>query len=120
DVIFLGMECEGAPTSWLYGPLYNEQLSRDMDFSRRLAGSNFEQGKSLIDIFEPKEAYVYAMGQEPWLEFISSIKYSPESHPIVQSNMLIDYMKIKGGVAERLYGEKEILYNKQLELAEQL
>lgn len=112
DVIFLGMECDGAPTSWLYGPLYNEQMSRDMDNSRRLAGSNFQQGKSLVDIFHPEEVYVYAMGQEPWLEFISSIKYSPESNPIVQSNLLIDYVKNQDKRAERLYGEKEILYNK--------
>jgi L-ascorbate metabolism protein UlaG (beta-lactamase superfamily) len=112
DVIFLGMECEGAPTSWLYGPLYNEPLSRDMDYSRRLAGSNYDQGKSLVDIFNPNEVYVYAMGQEPWLEFISSIKYTPESHPIVQSNMLIDHVLEQNKVAERLFGEKEILYNK--------
>jgi L-ascorbate metabolism protein UlaG (beta-lactamase superfamily) len=110
DVLFLGMECDGAPLSWLYGPLLSEPLPRDKDFSRRLAGSNFERGKGLVDTFNAKEVYVYAMGQEPWLEFISSIKYTDESNPIVQSNKLIEYCNSKGIIAERLFGEKEILY----------
>lgn len=112
DVVFLGMECDGAPLSWLYGPLLPEELSRDRDGSRRLAGSNYDRGKALVDNFNPKEVYVYAMGQEPWCEFISSIKYTDESHPIVQSNMLVQDCNGRGIVAERLFGEKEILYNK--------
>jgi L-ascorbate metabolism protein UlaG (beta-lactamase superfamily) len=111
DVLFLGMECEGAPLSWLYGPLLTEDISRDNDQSRRLAGCDFEKGMHLVNIFHPKEAYVYAMGQEPWLEFISSIKYTEESKPIVQSNMLVEACKERGIVAERLFGEKELLYD---------
>jgi L-ascorbate metabolism protein UlaG (beta-lactamase superfamily) len=112
DVVFLGMECDGAPLSWLYGPLLPESLARDKDASRRLAGSNFERGRSLVEAFNPKEVYVYAMGQEPWVEFVSSIKYTDESNPIIQSNKLIDHLTARGIVAERLFGEKEILYNK--------
>ena len=115
DVIFLGMECEGAPLTWLYGPLLTDEIARDKDQSRRLAGCNFDQGRGLVDSFNAKEVYVYAMGQEPWLEFISSIKYTPESHPIVQSNKLIEYCNDKGVIAERLFGEKEILYSKSKE-----
>lgn len=111
DVIFLGMECEGAPLSWLYGPLLTENLPRDKDQTRRLSGSDFKKGMDLIDIFNPAEAYVYAMGQEPWLEFISSIKYTPESHPIVQSNMLVEECTKRGIIAERLFGEKELYYS---------
>ncbi|ASZ09486.1 MBL fold metallo-hydrolase [Chitinophaga pendula] len=114
DVIFLGMECDGAPLSWLYGPLLQQDLARDKDASRRLSGSDYERGMHLVDIFHPKEIYVYAMGQEPWLEFISSIKYTDESNPIVQSNKLIRECESKGIVAERLYGEKELLYNYEL------
>ncbi|MBC9934898.1 MBL fold metallo-hydrolase [Chitinophaga qingshengii] len=118
DVVFLGMECEGAPLSWLYGPLMTEELSRDRDQTRRFAGSDFEQGRALAEIFNPHEMYVYAMGQEPWLEFISSIKYTPESHPIVQSNKLVEYCTGRGIITERLFGEKEILYSKVKEGAE--
>jgi len=68
-----------------------------------------------VDTFNPKEVYVYAMGAEPWLEFISSIKYAPESYPIVQSDKLVQECKNRGIVSERLYGEKELLYVHRLE-----
>jgi L-ascorbate metabolism protein UlaG (beta-lactamase superfamily) len=112
DVIFLGMECDGAPLTWLYGPLMTKKVARDQDNSRRLAGSDCAKGVSLVNIFNPRETYVYAMGQEPWLEFISSIKYTDESNPIIQSNKLVEYCTNKGIVAERLFGEKELLYEK--------
>jgi L-ascorbate metabolism protein UlaG (beta-lactamase superfamily) len=118
DVLFLGMECDGAPLSWLYGPLLTEELARDKDQSRRLAGSNCEKGMHLVDIFHPKEAYVYAMGQEPWLEFISTVRYTEESKPIIQSDMLVAECAKRGIIAERLYGEKEILYDYVAEEAE--
>lgn len=111
DVLFLGMECEGAPLTWLYGPLLTEDITREQDQSRRLAGCDYERGMHLINIFHPKEAYVYAMGQEPWLEFISSIKYTPESKPIVQSNMLVEECARRNIITERLFGEKELLYD---------
>lgn len=112
DIIFLGMECDGAPLSWLYGPLFTKKIQRDQDGSRRLSGSDCMRGMSLVDIFHPREVYVYAMGQEPWVEFISSVKYTDESNPIVQSNKLVDICRSRGIIAERLYGEKELLYGK--------
>ncbi|MDO6431646.1 MBL fold metallo-hydrolase [Flavitalea sp. BT771] len=114
DVIFLGMECDGAPLTWLYGPLLTKKVPRDQDATRRLDGSDCKRGMSLVDIFHPKEVYVYAMGQEPWVEFISSLKYTDESNPIVQSNMLVNICRERNIIAERLYGEKEILYEKQV------
>ncbi|HEX8531575.1 MAG TPA: MBL fold metallo-hydrolase, partial [Cytophagales bacterium] len=110
DVVFLGMECDGAPLTWLYGPLLTGELARDKDHSRRLAGSNYEKGISLVDIFRPREVYVYAMGQEPWLEFISTVRYTNASNPIIQSNLLVEECTKRGIIAERLFGEKEILY----------
>jgi len=110
DVLFLGMECDGAPLSWLYGPLLPEPLTREQDQSRRLAGSDFKQGEKMVDAFKPKNVFVYAMGMEPWLEFISSIKYTDESKPIVESNKLLEECKSRGIVAERLFGEKTIEY----------
>ncbi|HJT75222.1 MAG TPA: MBL fold metallo-hydrolase, partial [Chitinophaga sp.] len=118
DVIFLGMECDGAPLSWLYGPLLTEELPRDKDQSRRLSGSNYEKGMHLVNIFNPKETYVYAMGQEPWLEFISTVKYTDESNPIIQSNKLVQECTARGIIAERLFGEKELLYGYSEVLAE--
>jgi L-ascorbate metabolism protein UlaG (beta-lactamase superfamily) len=109
DALFLGMECDGAPLSWLYGPLLTQKVERGMDESRRLAGSNCEQGMNIVDRFNCREVYVYAMGQEPWLNYVMSIKYTAESRPIVESNRLIQSCQERGIIAERLFGEKEIL-----------
>jgi len=108
DVLFLGMECDGAPLSWVYGPLVTRPLDRKMDHSRRLSGSNYERGIDIVRRFHCKEAYVYAMGMEPWLKYIMAKEYTPESDPIVASNRLIEDCRSQGLVAERLYGEKEI------------
>jgi L-ascorbate metabolism protein UlaG (beta-lactamase superfamily) len=109
DALFLGMECNGAPLSWLYGPLLTQRVERTMDESRRLSGSNYEQAIEIVNVFNCREAYVYAMGQEPWLNYIMSIKYSEKSRPIVDSNRLIEECRRRGMIAERLFGEKEIL-----------
>ncbi len=111
DVLFLGMECDGAPASWLYGPLFPKRIERKMDQSRRLAGCNFNQAIGLVDQFHCKEVYVYAMGQEPWLNYVMSIKYTEQSNPIVQSNMLVNTCRQRGIPSERLFGEREILLN---------
>jgi L-ascorbate metabolism protein UlaG (beta-lactamase superfamily) len=109
DALFLGMECDGAPLSWIYGPLLTRKLDHAMDDSRRLSGSNCEQAMQIVNCFRCREAYVYAMGQEPWLNYIMSIKYTDQSRPIVESDKLIQACQERGIVAERLFGEKEIL-----------
>jgi hypothetical protein len=49
------------------------------------------------------------MGQEPWLNYIMSIKYTDQSRPIIESDRLIKTCEERRITAERLYGEKEIL-----------
>jgi L-ascorbate metabolism protein UlaG (beta-lactamase superfamily) len=108
DILFLGMECDGAPLSWMYGPLVTRPLDRKVDNSRRLSGSNYERGIDIVRRFNCREAYVYAMGMEPWLKYIMAKEYTPTSDPIVASNRLIEECRGMGLVAERLFGEKEL------------
>lgn len=109
DMLFLGMECDGAPLTWLYGPLLSIPLNRGFDRNRTLSGSDFEKAWSIVDKLQCKSVYIYAMGQEPWLEFISSLKYTSTSPQIVESNKLMDACREKNIVTERLYGKKEWL-----------
>ena len=109
DVLFLGMECDGAPLTWVYGPLLTQPLERKKDQGRRLAGSNYERGIGIVDSLHPKEVYVYAMGQEPWLNYVMTRKYTEDSNPIKASNRLIEDCTGRGMPAERLFGEREIL-----------
>ncbi len=107
DTLFLGMECDGAPMSWLYGPLFEKPLSRKHDKGRRLAGSDCDKALGIVNAMQCKELYVYAMGEEPWLGYIMSVGYNDDSAPIVESNKLIEACHKKGIVAERLFAKKE-------------
>lgn len=109
DVLFLGMECDGGPLSGLYGPILTKPLSRKHDLSRRLNGSNYRRGMGIIDCLRPTQAYVYAMGQEPWLTYLTSIRYPEESQPIMESNKLVAECHRRGIESERLFGYKEII-----------
>jgi hypothetical protein len=110
DVLFIGMECDGAPMSWLYGPIMTIRVDRKMDQSRRFSGSDYERGIDIVNQLNFKEVYVYAMGQEPWLTYVSSVKYTDDSNPIVASNKLIEDCCGRSIVAERLYGTRELIY----------
>jgi len=108
DVLNLGMECDGGPLSWLYGPLLTKPLARKQDQSRRLNGSNYERGIEIVNQLNPKQVYVYAMGQEPWLTYLTSIQYTSQSRPIVDSDRLVADCAGRGITAKRLFGHEEI------------
>lgn len=108
DVLFIGMECEGAPYTWAYGPLLSQPVSRQQSASRRLNGSDSVRGLRLIEQLQPEQVYVYAMGMEPWLNYITSIHYSDDSMAIIESNKLIEACRQQGRIAERFLGRAEI------------
>ncbi len=109
DIVFIGMECDGAPLSWLYGSLITKPIPRKIDQSRRFDGSNYEKANALISELNPKQVYVYAMGQEPWLKYLTSIEYTADSRPIIESDKLVAECRRQGRNAERLFGQKEIV-----------
>jgi hypothetical protein len=103
------MECVGGPLSWLYGPLLTGSISRRDDQSRRFDGSNYVKAIDLVERVKPEQVYVYAMGHEPWLSFLTSINYTEESPQIIESNKLIEECKRRGLISERLLYHKEII-----------
>jgi L-ascorbate metabolism protein UlaG (beta-lactamase superfamily) len=96
DVMFLGMESEGAPMSWLYGPLLHTPLSRKMDQSRRVNGSNAERAIEIVRRLQPSQVYIYAMGREPWLSHVMAMGYHEESPQLLESRRLMDYCRGRG------------------------
>ena len=108
DLVFVGMECDGAPLSWLYGPLFTRPLVRKNDQSRRFDGSDCEKAMKIVDLFGPSQVYVYAMGQEAWLRHVMNVVYTPDARPIVESDRLVSICRDRGLTAERLYLKKEI------------
>ena len=77
---------------------------RQYELVERVRRYNPDTDEALLD-----RAYVYAMGQEPWLGYVTSIKYTDESKPIVESNKLVEMCRSRGLQTERLLGTKELL-----------
>lgn len=110
DTLFIGMECKGAPLSWVYGPLYSNSLRRKMDQDRRLNGSDCDSAWHITQCLAPTNLYVYAMGAEPWLSFISSIAYTTASEPIVESDKLIARCEQHQINSKRLFGTETLRF----------
>jgi len=108
DAMFMGLECDGAPQSWMYGPLAVRRMSRQMDQSRKLCSSDFAKCAGMIARLKPQHIYIYAMGREPWLSYITSLDYSSDSKPILEAGRLVDHCKQQGLDVEDLYCKKEI------------
>lgn len=108
EIVFLGMECEGAPVSWLYGPLFNRTLVRKNDQSRKFDGCNFDRAVRLVDRFSPKQTYIYAMGQEPWLGHVMGLVFTDTSYATIEAKKLVDQCNARGITSERLHITKEL------------
>lgn len=109
DVLFVGMECDGAPMTWLYGPMFTRPVLYKNDHSRRFDGSDCDKAVKLMDVFHPKYVFIYAMGMEPWLGHVAALFYTPESRPITESARLVDVCTSRGVVGERLALRKELV-----------
>ena len=109
DCLFLGMECVGAPATWLYGPLLQKMLTRGEDQSRRLDGCDAAKALKMHQYFDPKYFFIYAMGAEPWLTHITSILYSEEITQFKEARRVESTLRPQGRSAQLLFGKMELL-----------
>jgi len=109
DALFLGMECHGAPLSWLYGPTTSRPLPRKDDESRRLSGMDCERAVAVLSKFEVNNIFVYAMGQEPWLRYLMGLEYTPESIQLREVAKFLSVCRQQGKSAEQLFLSKELM-----------
>jgi L-ascorbate metabolism protein UlaG (beta-lactamase superfamily) len=109
DMLFLGMESEGAPMSWMYGPLLHTPLPRKMDQSRRLNGSNGARAIEIVRRLQPKEVYVYAMGREPWLGHVMSMGYHDDAPQLIEARKLMAYCREHGIPTGMPYVQEELI-----------
>jgi len=110
DALFLGMECDGAPLTWLYGPLLSRPISRRDDESRRLSGANFSRARQIIEQFECERVFVYAMGLEPWLRYVMGVELTADSIQLTESDRLIAHLQDEGIQCRRLYGSCDLSF----------
>ncbi|MFI5916512.1 MBL fold metallo-hydrolase [Dactylosporangium sp. NPDC051541] len=107
DMAFLGMECDGAPLTWLYQALLTRPVTKKMSDSRKLSGSNAEQAGAIVTELGAGEAYIYAMGEEDWLGHVMATSYTPDSYQLKQVEAFLARCAATGVKAEHLLGQRE-------------
>ena len=108
DIAFIGMECDGAPLNWLYGALFTQPVPRKMSSTRKMSGSDAAQAGEIVQRLGAREAYVYAMGEEDWLQHVMATSYTPESYQLQQVNRFLADCAGRGVRAEHLLVRKEL------------
>jgi L-ascorbate metabolism protein UlaG (beta-lactamase superfamily) len=109
DVLAIGMECVGAPYTWLYGALNVEPVSKKIRESRRLNGSGYEKAAKMMDAFKPSQVFIYALGLEPWYKYFMGLDYQENSEQIVQSGRMVEHCVEKGVPVQRLQGKHTLI-----------
>jgi L-ascorbate metabolism protein UlaG (beta-lactamase superfamily) len=107
DMAYLGMECDGAPLTWLYQALLTQPITKRMSDSRKLSGSNAAQAGDIVDELGASEAYIYAMGEEHWLGHVMATSYNDDSYQLKQVEEFLARCADKGVKAGHLFGQQE-------------
>lgn len=108
DMAFLGMECDGAPLTWLYQGLFTKPVSKKMSNSRKLSGSNAAQAAAILTELGCQETYIYAMGEESWQGHIMATSYDKDtSYQLKQIDEFLDWCKEHDVHVEHLLNQRE-------------
>jgi L-ascorbate metabolism protein UlaG (beta-lactamase superfamily) len=107
DMAFLGMECDGAPLTWLYQGLLTRPVTKRMSDSRKLSGSNAQQAAAIMTELNADEAYVYAMGEESWQGHVMATTYTEDTYQIKQIEEFLGWCSTHGVTAGHLLNQRE-------------
>lgn len=109
QTVFLGMECVGAPLSWSCGPFLPERPAYGIDQSRRYKGCDASRGLTLLKAVGARRIFIYAMGLEPWLEYLLGLAYEPDAIQLGEAGKLLaQYAEAGLQEARLLSGKAEI------------
>ncbi len=109
ETVFLGMECIGAPLSWVYGALLPKLPDHKHCQARRSNGSNAEGALQLLDAVGASRVYVYAIGREPWLQYFMALEPENDDTYMQEIAKLLSACEERHFLdARRLYGCDEI------------
>lgn len=107
DMAFLGMECDGAPLTWLYQGLLTRPVTKKMSDSRKLSGSNAEQAAAIMTELGADEGYIYAMGEESWQGHVMATTYNEDTYQMKQIKEFLAWCSGNGITAEHLFNKRE-------------
>jgi len=80
ETVFLGMECDGAPLSWLYGAILPSKLHHNHDQSRRTKGCDSAAAMDLLETVGARRVYVYAMGVSPGSNSVLDLDFQKDRY----------------------------------------
>lgn len=100
--VFLGMECVGAPLTWNTGALLPVAPSMQQDQARRQHGANAERGMKLLRELKGQRLYLYAMGLEPWFEWLLGLAYTDDAVQIQEAKQILKMARDEGALDARL------------------
>ncbi|HVF90479.1 MAG TPA: condensation domain-containing protein [Blastocatellia bacterium] len=110
ETVFIGMECVGAPLSWCCGPFFPAKPDFGHEQTRRYKGCDSIRALEILEAIDAKRVYVYAMGMEPWFEYLLGLAYTQDAPQIVEAQKLIDTARARGlEEASLLFGRSDIL-----------
>lgn len=106
--MFVGMECEGASYTWLYEPVLNQGHQPRYAKNRRLTGCDCDEAEQLIQLINPDFVFVYAMGLEPWLEYLIGKPATFDDYIVMEYKRLEEKMSQINKPLKLLYWSEEI------------
>lgn len=110
DVLCIGMECVGAPYTWLYGALHTKKIEKRIKDSRRLNGADSQQAMNMVEVFNPGHVCIYALGAESCYKYFMGLEYDEKSKQIEESNKMIELCLARDLSAKTLIGFQEVLF----------
>lgn len=104
DLMLVGMESEGAPMSWGYGPFFPTAVPRPFDQARRSASVTCARALPMVERLAPRRVYVYSMGTDPWLGEFLGLTYNPESTQLKDADAFVAACQARGLESKRVHG----------------
>ncbi len=111
STVFIGMECVGAPLSWVYAPLLPIKPDRNHDQSRRSHANDAISAFNLLGAVGAKKAYIYALGREPWLKYFMALTPADDDPYMQEVKKLTEMAQATGSFAtQMLYGKEDLFF----------
>jgi L-ascorbate metabolism protein UlaG (beta-lactamase superfamily) len=104
QTVFLGLECVGAPMTWSCGALFAIKPTLQQDQQRRQHGCDAERGLKMLQALKAQRLYVYAMGLEPWYEWLLGLAYTDDAPQIREMRQILVQARQAGLREARLLG----------------
>lgn len=107
--LFLGMECEGSAMTVANGPyLPARTYTEAMTESRRTRASDAAEALAMVTALRAQQAYVYAMGLEPWLAYMFGAPDPTKTYSLSQVDVFVDACTQQGVPARLLNGHESL------------